>query len=240
MKNINKKLIVLSLSILPILALGLIAMPAPVKASFATYTVPEKTNPTPEVDSIAPSSANSGSGARTIRITGGGFVPNSVARINGSNRYTTFIDDSHLLLQATAGDMFRTDGGFYVTVFSPAPQGGYSNSSFFTVNNVPVGSGSVNNTNPDNNNIYDYSANTNPAYNNGYDSTQYQTVPANGPEINSPSNLASNVVYGSNTFLPSGVIQWVLFAIIILLIIILVRKIFGARDNYMETPLKYD
>ncbi|MES2315284.1 MAG: hypothetical protein V4486_00930 [Patescibacteria group bacterium] len=52
-------------------------------------------------------------------------------------------------------------------------------------------------------------------------------------------DLTANAVYGSNSFLPSGLIAWVLLAIIILIIIILVRKFFGAEDRYQSTPLKH-
>ncbi len=57
---------------------------------------------------------------------------------------------------------------------------------------------------------------------------------------NSGNALAANAVYGSNSFLPSGLIQWILFGIFILLLIILVRKIFGAEKNYHATPLKHE
>jgi hypothetical protein len=54
------------------------------------------------------------------------------------------------------------------------------------------------------------------------------------------SDLAANAVYGSNSFMPSGIIQWVLFAIFILLLVILIRKIFGAEEKYQATPLKHE
>jgi hypothetical protein len=57
---------------------------------------------------------------------------------------------------------------------------------------------------------------------------------------NSAKDLAANAVYGSNSFLPSGIIQWVLFAIFILLLVILVRKIFGAEEKYQAMPLKHE
>jgi hypothetical protein len=53
------------------------------------------------------------------------------------------------------------------------------------------------------------------------------------------SNLAANALFGSNGFLPSGLIQWILFAIFILLIVILARIIFGAKRKYGSTPLKH-
>jgi len=64
------------------------------------------------------------------------------------------------------------------------------------------------------------------------DATTTDSNPDNG------NSLAANAVYGSNSFLPSGLIQWILFAIFILLLVILTRKIFGAKENYNSTPLK--
>ncbi len=57
---------------------------------------------------------------------------------------------------------------------------------------------------------------------------------------NNGSNLASNAIFGSSGFLPSGLIQWVLFGIFVLIIIILARTIFGAKTAYEEMPMKYE
>ncbi len=50
--------------------------------------------------------------------------------------------------------------------------------------------------------------------------------------------LAANVVFGDNSFLPSGLFQWILLGIFILIIIILTRMIFGRTKKFHETPLK--
>lgn len=51
-------------------------------------------------------------------------------------------------------------------------------------------------------------------------------------------NLAANTIFGEIGFLPSGLFQWILFAILILLIVILTRRIFGGSKRYHEIPLK--
>ena len=51
-------------------------------------------------------------------------------------------------------------------------------------------------------------------------------------------NLAASAIFGDIGFMPSGLFQWILFAILILLIIILVRRIFGGSKKFHETPLK--
>jgi hypothetical protein len=52
-------------------------------------------------------------------------------------------------------------------------------------------------------------------------------------------SLAASVILGENTFLPSGVLQWILLAILILIIVILARRIFGGTQRYLQVPLKH-
>src|SRR3989344_8596651 len=186
-------------------------------------------NPLPVVDSINPSSGNLGSGAKTVTISGSGFVPGSIARWNGSNRNTAFIDSSHLIIYLNAGDMYGASGR-YITVWSPAPGGGYSNAVLFTINGYVAGSTATNPGSPvQNNNTSNSNSNGNVL------GTQSTNQPNNEDDYRS---LTSNVLYGTNTFMPSGLVQWLIFAIFVLLIIIVVRKIFFA-DKYHSTPLKH-
>ncbi len=235
MKNINKKSISLSLKVLSILAFGLIFVPFNI-ASASSYGInyvynsgtgsnqnqTETNNPKPSISSINPKSSNVGDSTRTITVFGDGFIPSSIVRVNNSNRPTTFIDSSHLLVKITDNDTYayETNGEFYITVFNRAPGGGYSNAVVFTVNKViaPVANTSNGNTSPK--------------------TTQTENKTNNDAKSNY-SNLASNAIFGSNSFLPSGLIQWVIFAIIILLIIIFARKVFGAEKNYHEAPMKH-
>ena len=183
------------------------------------------TNPKPIINSITPSSSNGGVGTKTITIIGNGFVPSSVARINGSNRPTTFIDSSHLLVQTNGSDLARADG-FYITVFNKAPDGGYSNANFFTIKNVVAPSSNANTSN--NINSPDTFSEMTPTEN----------TTSNNAQKNNP-NLAANAIFGSNSFLPSGLTQWVFFAIIVLLIVILARRVFGGNARYQATPMKH-
>ncbi len=54
------------------------------------------------------------------------------------------------------------------------------------------------------------------------------------------SGLAASAIFGSKGFLPSGIIQWILLAILVLLIVIIARKIYGADAAYHATPMKHD
>lgn len=53
------------------------------------------------------------------------------------------------------------------------------------------------------------------------------------------SKLAASAIFGTNSLIPSGLIQWILFAILILLATILVRRIYGGNEKYNAVPLKH-
>jgi len=71
--------------------------------------------------------------------------------------------------------------------------------------------------------------------------TTTETASANTDKATEKSsNLLANAVFGSNSLMPSGLIQWVFFAILILLVVILFRKIYGGSEKYYAAPMKYD
>ncbi len=53
------------------------------------------------------------------------------------------------------------------------------------------------------------------------------------------NNLTANSLF-AGSFIPHGLIGWVLIAIFILIIIILARKVFGRTKAYMAAPAKHD
>lgn len=185
----------------------------------------EKSNPKPAISFISPNSAERGSGSKTITVTGNGFVPGSVVKVNGSNRTTTFIDHSHLLVNVTSNDVAQ-NGGFFISVYNTSPDGGYSNAVRFSNKEKAVTT--VNSTSKQNQSSSYENNNTDTSY----ESSQYE-------EEENYNSLASNAIFGSDSFLPSGIIQWILFAILILIIVILARKIFGAKENYDDAPMKH-
>ena len=240
MSKIMKNVMLLGLKISLILGFGLFLVPMAVQAeggknyTFGTFetdygepTPPDPVsvnNPKPIIRSLNPNSGNRGAGHATITITGTGFVPSSVAKVNGMNRPTTYIDGSHLLVQVDLNEPYRTEDGFYVTVWNSAPGGGSSNSAFFKLEGAAPAPLGVTGYDP-----YSYGYGGTP----GNPESYYESgaVP--------PSSLASSVILGGPTFLPSSLVQWILLAIIVLIIIILVRKVFGARVHYDTTPLKH-
>lgn len=191
-------------------------------------------NPKPFISYITPNSSGLGVGTKTININGTGFIPYSVGRINSSQRATTFIDSNHILMQVSGGDIlnYQNNGGFYISVYNGNPGGGYSNAVFFTI------TGGLLNTSNDNQNV---------SQNNyGYDYGNFNEVNQYGNNSNvSGSNnqnngLASSALFSANGIYPRTLIQWVFVAILILLIVILVRRIYGGWERYHAIPLKHD
>jgi hypothetical protein len=188
-------------------------------------------NPAPTIESISPNSINGSGSNTTITITGEGFVSNSIAKENNSNLGTTFIDSNHLLTYINARNTYNTNG-FYISVFNPAPGGGSSNAAYFTINN---GTSSIVNTRTTSNNTSSTSVN------NSNTSSTTNTTQTNATNDTNPTygSLTSNALFGSNTFLPSGLFQWILCIIIILAIIVLWRYIHRSEDKYMSEPMKH-
>jgi len=94
--------------------------------------------PAPTVMSISPTNAFAGDFGFTLTVNGANFVVRSVVRWNGGDRATMFVNSSQITAQISAADI-ATPGTAAVTVFNPAPGGGSSNTSTFTVTTNPCG-----------------------------------------------------------------------------------------------------
>ena len=69
---------------------------------------------------------------------------------------------------------------------------------------------------------------------------QTNTAPNTVSDINpSYSSLTATALLGSNTFMPSGLVQWIILIIIILAIIILWRYVHRSEEKYMSEPMKH-
>ncbi len=94
-------------------------------------------NTVPTTVNISPTTKTVGDAGFTITVNGTNFISSSVVRINGSNRSTTFINNSQLTASILSSDISAA-GTPAITVSSPAPGGGISNAQTLTVGN-PVG-----------------------------------------------------------------------------------------------------
>lgn len=68
---------------------------------------------------------------------------------------------------------------------------------------------------------------------------QYNTQNTTSESENDYNGLAANAIYGNSGFLPSGFLQWIVVAIMIMLIVLLARRVFGAAHRYHNSPLKH-
>jgi hypothetical protein len=89
-------------------------------------------NPVPLLYPIVPATAAPGGPAFTLTVTGAGFVSGSAVYWNGSVRTTTFVNSSKLTASIPASDI-ASAGAATITVFSPGPGGGASNSQFLWI-----------------------------------------------------------------------------------------------------------
>ena len=229
MNKISKNIIVFGLVIL-----GFVLLSTPASAE-TVITGGDPMAGTPPIPSISYVSQNAGDseGMINILVEGSNFTPNASVRFNGNGVRTYYIDDSNLIVKISNTD-FPDNHTVLVSVVNVASifNGGskYSNAKKININNSAArGANNTASNNENNNN----GGNGNVNSENGQNSTEN----ASGNETT--SSLASSAIFGGNSLVPSGLIQWVLFAIIILLIIIIVRKVTGASDRYHKSPLKH-
>ena len=85
-------------------------------------------SPLPVLSSVAPSSLSAWGLGLTITVTGSNFVPSSVVFIDGIATPTVYVSDTELSAEVTASNLATTATSLGISVFSPPPGGGTSNS----------------------------------------------------------------------------------------------------------------
>lgn len=222
-------------------------------------------NPIPIIYNVTPNSviANSTVGNMAVILTGANFVPGSLAEWNNTYRPTNYNDPGHLTVILNASDLSVT-GSYVITVFSPMPGGGSSNGVYFNVISSTQAAVNASNASTGNTSTSTYvsPAPSSPSYytNNNTTggastapasttyvppSTPPQTGTLTGTGTNngltnaaSNSSLSASALFGTNSFLPSTFLGWLLTLILMILAIILIRKAFFA-EKYKNTPLKH-
>jgi hypothetical protein len=94
---------------------------------------PQTTNPTPVLNSISPTSALASGAQFTLTVNGSGFLPSSVVEWNQTPLPTSYVNSQQLTATVPASDLAAV-GTAQVAVFSPAPGGGSSAATAFTIN----------------------------------------------------------------------------------------------------------
>jgi uncharacterized protein (TIGR03437 family) len=97
--------------------------------------VPVVTSLQPSINSIAPATANAGDPGFTLTISGSRFSSSTMVKWSGQTRSTTFVDNGHLTISVSAGDIMAV-GRASVMAFDPS--GGPSNLASFTIGPAPA------------------------------------------------------------------------------------------------------
>jgi trimeric autotransporter adhesin len=95
------------------------------------------TNPIPVISALSPSSATAGSAAKVVTLTGSGFVPGSVVKLNGVTRVSTYVSSTQMTVSLSAADLASTVA-YQFTVVNPGPGGGSSYGVNFAVTSAPA------------------------------------------------------------------------------------------------------
>jgi hypothetical protein len=93
-------------------------------------------NPAPIISSTSPAFASAGGAAFTLTVTGTGFTANSTVYWGTSALVTTFGSATQLTAQVPATDVTTAGTTTAITVVTPTPGGGTSNSFQFEVNSA--------------------------------------------------------------------------------------------------------
>ena len=116
--------------------IGVSAFDDPGNTAPANYTlnvVLSAQAPPPAITSITPQSVSAGGGPLSITVNGSNFIfGQSVIRLNGQNKTTTFVTSNQLVAFLSAADT-ATPGTNFITVFNPPSLGGQSGAAPFIV-----------------------------------------------------------------------------------------------------------
>ena len=99
----------------------------------AVYRLDPQPSPSPTATALTPSAVIAGDPDFVLTVNGAGFVEGSVVQWNGANRATTFVSGTTLTAAISAADI-AASGSATVSVFTPPPGGGTSNSLILNIN----------------------------------------------------------------------------------------------------------
>jgi len=109
----------------------------------ATVTlVVNPVNPIPTITSLTPALTSAGSGAFSLTVNGGGFVSGSTVYWGTTALTTQYVSATQLTASVTAA-LVASAGTGVLTVQTPAPGGGTSNSLQFEVDTAGTGTGTA-------------------------------------------------------------------------------------------------
>ncbi len=109
---------------------------------------PGGSNPVPTIATISPNTTVAGGAAFTLTVNGTNFVAASVVNFGGSAPATTFVNSTQLTANIPAASV-ASNGVVAVTVTNPAPGGGTSSATNFTITSGVASLPTINFISPD-------------------------------------------------------------------------------------------
>jgi len=106
------------------------------QASPGNNFVVASSKPLAATSGIAPSVRSVGDPTFTLTVNGSNFTPCSIVRLDGLDRTTTYVSATQLTAQILNTDQ-GGGGTKLITVFTPTPGGGTSNTQALTINGTP-------------------------------------------------------------------------------------------------------
>ena len=100
-----------------------------------TYTIAPPSNPTPAISTLSPAFTGAGGASFTLTVSGSGFVSDSVIYWGTTAMATSVASATQLTAQIAAAQIVKA-GIAAITVQTPAPGGGTSNSQQFEVDSA--------------------------------------------------------------------------------------------------------
>jgi len=214
----------------------------------AAYTISSPTNPVPAISGTSPAFATAGGTAFTLTVNGSGFIPTSVVYWGASALTTNFVSANQLTAQVPAADIVNAEITA-ITVQTPTPGGGTSNSFQFEVDSASSGSTALQ--------ITTVSASVTAGSSANFGVTLPPTVNSatvsclNLPAGASCSYTTGTVTIATSPTTPTGTYQvtvvfnetvsgtstsWILLPILLLPLVVLRRKL-ALRDSWLNACL---
>lgn len=182
---------------------------------------------------------------KQIDVYGDYFTPNSIVKVNGANKPTSFVNQNHLIAYLSSNDSANL-GDQVITVMN-SKTGAQSNARLLKVVNATTTTAKKSTTVKKATLVR---ANTNTATV-GPDQVviiadrgteiYYLDQSVNTDEVYDTENrtLTANSFFSTNGFMPTNFLQWIVLFILVLLCVYLWRKIY-VTDAERNKPLKHD
>jgi len=188
-----------------------------------------KNIPSPVIYSLSPNKTDISAKTGTVTIKGTGFRPDSIARWNSTDRPTSYVNSSKLIMDLDPEDTKKV-GKYLVTVVNPTPDGGnFSNGKIFTLTNDATNTGTVSKKSSKT------TATTLGATLGG--GTGSSTISIVDGDEDTNSKLTASAISGSR-FMPSTLLGWLIILALLFLLVWLWVKIRKA-DEERVAPLKH-